>query len=536
MTPNTNHRHTHSARRRGALFCATALGALLALSPTAFARDPDAKAAAAASTGTASSKDADAKALPAPKSFTVDRSGTFGGVRVDYQVVAGETRLTNDKEEEVASVFSTSYLRKGVRDITRRPVIFLFNGGPGSASLWLQMGAFGPKRVDVPSDASNAGSPPYPIKDNPQSLLDVADLVFIDPVGTGYSRLLPGGEEKDFFGVKQDARSIAQFMRRWLSEHKRWNAPLFIAGESYGGNRIGALLPELMDLDTPVGINGLIVISGAVDYGQFEFNRGNDAPYPAYLPTYAAIAWFQHKIKDTGMGFDAFMAEVKRFAVEEYPVILLKGARLSAGERKAAIDKLARYTGLSPAYIDHANLRIREVRFAKELLRDQGKVVGVYDGRYTGQEYDAAGDVAETDPSSYGVGAAFATALHSYYLSDLNIKMGREYKVLTDFNSRWDWKIWGPEGGGFANVAPLYGDALRENPKMKVFMAAGWYDMSVPFFSNENAMNSNGVPPDRVAFHYYEAGHMMYLNRAALDKMTADIRRFVRENAPTAGE
>lgn len=530
MTLMSKPRHKRTGRA-GTLATWGAAGALLVagLQAPAQARDragDDAKPA---------SKSGEEKtALPAPKSFTAERSGTFGGQRMDYQVVAGETRLTNDKEEEVASVFATAYLRKGVRDITRRPVIFLFNGGPGSASLWLQMGAFGPKRVDVPSDARNAGSPPYPIKDNPQSLLDVGDLVFIDPVGTGYSRLLPGGDEKDFYGVKQDAKSIAQFIRRWLSDNKRWNSPVFIGGESYGGNRIGALLPELMDLDTPVGINGLIVISGAVDYGAFEFNRGNDAPYPAFLPSYAAIAWYHHRIQDTTMGFDAFMKEVERFAVEEYPAALLKGDRMSPAERQAVIAKLARYTGLSPAYIDHANLRIREVRFAKELLRDQSQVVGVYDGRYTGQEYDAAGEIAETDPSSYGVGAAFATALHSYYLGDLNIRMGREYKVLTDFNSRWDWKIWGPEGGGFANVAPWYGDALRENPRMKVFMAGGWYDLSVPFFSNENAMHSNGVPADRVSFHYYEAGHMMYLNRQALDKLTEDIRHFVRDAAPGA--
>ncbi|MEE3625142.1 peptidase S10 [Nitrospirillum sp. BR 11752] len=471
-----------------------------------------------------------------PKHFTIDRSGTFNGKRVDYQVLAGETHLVNDKEEDAATVFSTAYVKKGVKDATQRPLIFLFNGGPGSASLWLHMGAWGPKRVDVPSDATNAGSPPYPLKDNPQSLLDVADLVFIDPVGTGYSRILPKGDEKDYYGVKQDAHSIAQFMRRWLTDHKRWNSPVFIGGESYGGMRIGALLPELLENGAPVGLNGLIVVSGAVDYGAFEFNRGNDVPYPAFLPTYAAVAWYHKKIADTSMGFDAFMNQVRKFAVEEYPVALLKGNRMSPAERKGVIDKLSRFTGLSPAYLDRTNLRVRDVRFAKELLRDQGKVVGIYDGRYTGQEYDSAGDTVDSDPSGYGVGAAFATTLQSYLLSDLNIKMDREYRTSGDVGKTWDWKTWGDEGGGYANVAPWYGDAMRQNPKLKVFMAGGWYDICVPFFSNENAMNANGVPTDRVTFSYYEAGHMMYLNRAALDKLTDDVRHFVRAAAPGAAE
>lgn len=503
-------------------------------------RHPAPGAAASAEEGdtdaTAKTDDASTggKAAPVgkPKRVTADRSGTFNGRRVDYTVVAGETFLKNDKGEPVASIFSTSYIKRDVANPATRPVTFLFNGGPGSASLWLHMGVFGPKRVQVPGDAENPGPPPYTLVDNAQSILDVTDLVFIDPVATGFSHVIGKGEDKNFTGYKEDAQSIAQFVRLWLGEHKRWNSPKFLGGESYGGIRTGAMLPELGGTDATVSLNGIILLSPALSYTGISFVRGNDVPFVDFLPTYAATAWYHKKIKDTAMGFDAFLKEVRQFAISEYAPALIEGSRMSPERRQVIVAKLARYTGLSPAYIDHANLRIEAPRFMKELLRDEGKSVGRIDSRYLGDDYDSVGDHPDVDPSLNGMSGAYSAAINSYFSNDLGIDMGREYKVLGSLYKTWNYAS--ADSGPFrgVDVAPLIGDAMRQNKGMRAFIATGYYDLATPFFQTENEVANNGIPTDRVMINHYPGGHMMYVQPDALNKLTQDIRAFILTAAP----
>ncbi|MFC7335353.1 S10 family peptidase [Rhodocista pekingensis] len=493
---------------------------LLALAVASPALSQDAKPPA----GKEAEKAAD---LPEPRTWKVERSGTFAGTKIDYSVVAHETRLKNDKGEPVADMFSIAYLRQGVKDPSRRPVTFLFNGGPGSASLWLHMGVFGPRRIDVPSDGGNAGAPPYPIVDNAQTILDVTDLVFIDPVGTGYSRVVGKGEEKDFLGVSEDARSVAKFIRQWLSDNKRWNSPKFLGGESYGAVRTAAVAKELSKGDSWVSLNGLLLISGAVDFATLDFGRGNDEAYWTFLPSYAATAWYHGKVPNKG-NFEAFIEEARRFALERYAPALLKGNRLTPAERAAIVKDLARFTGLSETYIDRANLRVSAARFQKELLRDQGKTIGRFDGRYTGEDFDDAGETFDNDPSYYGVAGAYTAAINDYMERDLGVDMDREYKVLGSMWNKWNWSVGeNSSRNGYIDVTPWIGQAMRENKDLRTLSASGYYDLATPFFAKENTLNNNGVPTERVTFTYYQGGHMMYVNKPALDKLVDDVRKFI---------
>lgn len=512
---------TNSLTRAG---LALLLAGTLALPPlTAAAQDPPPKEA-----GKEAPKD-DKKPEP-PKSFTAERAATINGQKVTYTVVAGETRLKNDKDEEVASVFSTAYFRTGVKDPANRPVTFLFNGGPGSASLWLHMGVYGPKRIQVPGDGGNAGAPPYPVVDNAQSILDVTDLVFIDPVGTGYSRVVGKGEEKDFYGVEEDARSVAKFIRQWLTANKRWNAPKYLGGESYGAVRTAAVAKELARADSWVALNGLLLISGAVDLGALDFSPGSDVAYWSFLPTYAATAWHHGKVADTSKGLDAFLAEARRFALDEYAPALLKGNRLTPEERSAMAARLAGFTGLSRTFIERANLRVSGERFQKELLRDQGKTVGRFDTRYLGDDYDSAGEGIDNDPSLYGIAGAYTSSVNAYF-AELGIDMGREYKVLSGLWPKWNWKV-GPGRQGDLNVAPWIGQAMRENTALRTFAAMGYHDLATPMFAVENSLAGPGIPKDRVVFTYYQGGHMMYVHQPSLEKLAQDTRQFIAAGQP----
>ncbi|MDE1147097.1 MAG: peptidase S10 [Azospirillaceae bacterium] len=477
-------------------------------------------------------KDGDKKPVEAPKRVSVDRSGTFNGKRVDYTVTAGETFLKDDKGDAVASIFSVAYTKKGASPGTR-PVTFLYNGGPGSASLWIHMGVFGPKRVVIPADAENPGPPPYPIVDNIYSILDVTDLVFIDPVATGYSHAIGKGEEKDFLGVKEDAKSIAQFVRLWLGDNKRWNSPKFLGGESYGGIRTGSMLPELNGTTSTVSLNGLILISPAMDYTSLTFARGNLVPYWSFLPSYAATAWYHKKVQDTSMGFDKFLADARQFAATEYASALIQGNRLTPEQHKDVVAKLAHFTGLTPAFIEQSNLKIQDHRFMKELLRDEGKSIGRIDGRYLGDDYDSSGDRPDVDPSLNGMSGAFSAVVNTYFRNDLGLDMGREYKVLGSLYRRWNYNQ--GEGGEpyrGTDVGPLVGDAMRQNKGLKAFIAMGYYDLATPFFHTENSLNSAGVPTNRVSFNYYPGGHMMYVQPQAIEKLTQDIRKFIVSASP----
>ena len=333
--------------------------------------------------------------IPAPMVSVTHRSGTFGGVKVSYTATAKETYLKADDGMPKASIFSTSYVKDGADP--NRPVTFLFNGGPGSGSLWLHMGAFGPKRVAIPSDARDDGAPPYPIADNPESLLDVTDLVFIDPVGTGFSHALGKTEAKDYWGVTADAKSVAQFIRIWLRDNNRWNAPKFLGGESYGTTRSAAVVNELEGNYNDVALNGVILISTILDFGAQAEVEGNEMVYVVALPSMAATAWYHDKVADRPASLEEFVAQARTFAAGDYLAALLKGNALGDTERASVRQRLARFTGLSEAYLDKANLRIFPGRFYKELLRDRGLTVGRLDTRYTGKDLDSAGEQPDNE-------------------------------------------------------------------------------------------------------------------------------------------
>ncbi len=472
-------------------------------------------------------KTADKPAEVPPPTVSITRhSGAFGGQRVAYTATARETYLKADDGTPKASIFSTAYVKDGADP--SRPVTFLFNGGPGSGSVWLHMGAFGPKRVAIPSDARDDGAPPYPIRDNPSSLLDVTDIVFIDPVGTGFSRALGKTEAKSYWGVTADAKSVAEFIRLWLTENGRWNSPKYLGGESYGTARSAAVANELEGGYNDVALNGIILISTILDFGAQAEVQGNEMSHVVNLPTMATTAWYHNKVADRPADVATFAAEARAFAAGDYLLALMKGNRLTGEERASIRTRLSRFTGLSEAYVERADLRVTPGRFYKELLRDRNLTVGRLDSRYTGTDYDNAGEKADNDPSFYGIDGGYTAAMNAYARSDLGFKTDKSYVTIGGVDD-WDWKLKGNDDSAFYfNVAPYIGRTLRENSGAKVFVAAGWYDFATPFFGAEYSLGRTGIPADRVQFHYYDAGHMMYVRDADLAKLSSDIRAFIR--------
>ncbi|MBL8645011.1 MAG: peptidase S10 [Rhodospirillaceae bacterium] len=503
--------------------------ALLALSfaapvPAVYAQDEAAKPEKADE-----KKDEKADKKDEPKVFTREFSGTFGGTSISYVATAGETFLKNDKGENIASIFTTAYTKKDTADPRSRPVTFVFNGGPGSASLWLHMGVFGPKRVVVPSDGKPAGAAPYEVTDNPLSILDVTDLVFIDPVGTGYSIPLGKAKGEDFWGLKEDADSIAQFIRIWITKNGRWNSPKYISGESYGTTRAARLVPALQGGWNGITVNGVILISSILDFHTADFNKGNDMPYVGFLPTYAASAWFHDKINPKPESLETFLQQARDFAVNEYSVALLKGSKLQGGERKAIVAKLAYFTGLTETYIEQADLRIEAARFQKQLLRDRSLVVGRFDSRYTGRDYDDAGERFENDPSGYGIDGAYVTAVNDYLTRTLKVNFDRRYRILEgEPGSKWKWSERERGWATHTNVAPHLGRAMRENPDFRVYQANGYYDMATPFFATELTLANNGIDPAKITMSGFEAGHMLYTHEPSLKRVAAEVRSFIK--------
>ena len=467
-------------------------------------------------------------AIPPPVVSVTHHSGTFGGVKIAYRATAGETYLKDKDGKPLAAITSYSYVKEGAVD-PNRPVTFLWNGGPGSGSLWLQMGAFGPKRVVVPSDAKDDGAPPYRIIDNVASLLDVTDLVFIDPVGTGFSHALGKTDPKDYWGVTKDAKSMAAFIRLWLDANGRWNAPKYIGGESYGTTRSAAVINELEGSYTDVAVNGIILISSILDFSQAADSPGNELGYVTNLPSMAATAWFHNKVQDKQATVEEFVAEAKAFAIGPYAAALLKGNALSADERARILPQLSRFTGVSQTYLEHADLRLSPGRFYKELLRDRGLTIGRLDTRYTGKDYDSAGEEPDNDPSFYGIDGAYTAAMNHWVREGLKYSPERVYSSIGGV-SDWDWNINGPRGGqGYLNVAPYIGRAMRENSGLRVFAGQGYYDFATPFFGAEYSLTRTGMPTDgRIQWHYYHAGHMMYVRDEDLQKLSNDIRAFIR--------
>ena len=470
-----------------------------------------------------------AKPVPDPVMFVSKHSGVFGKEKVSYRVEAGETYINNDEGEPAASLFTYSYIKENAGP--SRPVTFVFNGGPGSASVWLHLGLLGPKRVQVASDAdADDGAAPYTLVDNPLTVLDRTDLVFIDPVGTGFSRAIGEGEGKDYWNEDGDGGSIAEFIRIWITKHKRWNAPKYLAGESFGTTRAAYIANRLTTGDVDIALNGLILISQALDYEGSTSMHDNVYSYITYLPSMAATAQYHGKA-GAGVPQDQFLAEARAFARDEYGPALWKGDRLNETERAHIRERLAWFTGLDPDYIETSDLRILMPRFQKELLRDKGVALGRLDGRYLGDEADDIAEAPEADASSYFISSAYSALMNQYISTELGVEMDRPYLVSgEEAGSSWDFtdrpdesSYWEPS---FLNVARKLTTAMRHNPAMKVWVANGYYDLITPFFDAEITFARYGIPQDQVAMTYYQAGHMMYLNEPARKDLSSDIRTF----------
>jgi len=464
-----------------------------------------------------------------PRAFESRGEVTANGQRVRYRAVAGETFLRDEDGTATAAIFSTSYIREGVSDPRTRPVAFIFNGGPGSASLWLHMGVFGPVHLVLPSEAEDDGAAPYDLRANPHTLLDQADLVFIDPVGTGYSRALGEADPSQFWGVNEDARAIGQFIRTWLTENQRWNSPKYLIGESYGTTRIGALMNELELGWNNVAFNGVVLISVVMEMANVR--PDNPLGLTGLLPGYAATAWYHNRVDREAWSndFNAFLRDARDFATDEYLPVLLRGHDVDEARFDAATVRMAELTGLSQAYLQSAGLRVPLNRFRTEILREQGLSVGRFDSRFAGQEPDSLREFPEGDPSGYGISAGYTAAMRDHYTRNLGVDMPDHYVTLGGVRE-WNWDA-GEAGGenSYLNVSTWLERAMRQNSDLRVLATNGLYDLATPFFGTEMTFNRRGYDPSRVTLTYYEAGHMMYLHHPSIEELARDVREFVEE-------
>jgi carboxypeptidase C (cathepsin A) len=477
--------------------------------------------------------------IPPETSSVTDHEMTLNGKPLRYTATAGTLLVNGDDDKPYGSFFYVAYTLRGVTDPRTRPVTFLYNGGPGSASLWLHMGSFGPVRV-VTDSPDATGAAPYQLVPNQYTLLDQTDLVFIDAVGTGFSRPVGKGTIKDFAGTDQDVKAFARFIERYVSVNRRWNSPKFLYGESYGTTRSAALVDALQNQG--MSMNGVVLMSTILNY--FTLAPGSDALYIGTVPSYAAIAWHFEKVPHQGRDEKTFLNEARAFARGPYAEALAQGDYLPAAQVDAVAKKLAGFTGLSVEYLKEANLRVSPTRFRKQLLRDQRLILGRYDARFEGTDVDAAGENPGYDPSDSGIASAFVSAFHDYLERELKYSTKETYLPQgLNVNRMWDHTHRAP-GFGFggrplrdAYVAGDLADAMRKNPRLKVFSANGLFDLATPFFITEYDLAHMMLDPklrDNVSFGYYPSGHMIYLNVAALKSLRADLSRFY--SSATQGE
>lgn len=448
------------------------------------------------------------------------------GQAVPYTVTAGMMPIADDKGTVKANIFYTAYTRRDL-DAGKRPLTFAFNGGPGSASLWLHLGALGPKRAVV-ADDGRALPASFTLADNDQTWLDFTDLVFVDPVGTGYSRPAAGVDAKDFYSMSSDVRSLAQFIRLYVTQNERWLSPKFLAGESYGTTR-AALLADTLQQDEGMDLRGLAMISAALDFGAIFTGGGNDLPYVLYVPSYAAIAAYHQKLAPKlQKDLDKTLAAARRWAQEEYAPALAKGDALPANQRKDIAAALSSYTGISEEIIEQHNLRLPSRVFAKELLRDQNRIVGIFDGRVQGLTESPASQFIDFDASFAVIKGPFTATMQDYLRRDLGYQSDVRYEFLSDqVNHSWDW---GSGIGGFPNVLAPLRSAMTQNPNLKLFAAEGLYDLATGCFSQQYVYDHLNLPADargNLRQTVYPAGHQIYTHLDSLRKLKQDVREFL---------
>lgn len=461
--------------------------------------------------------------------FESSASGTFNGKNLDYRVIMSETFIKNGKGEINGAMWSTDYIKKG-EDPTSRPVMFIFNGGPGSASIWLHVGFFGPKVVKVDSEGQkDDGAAPYTFVENNQALLDLTDLVFIDPIGTGFSQVEGEGKNSDFHGLNEDASSVAQFIRTWVTKNNRWQAPKFIAGESFGTTRAARVAEMLQGGGQTLSLNGIVLISQALDYAGSTSDADNLTSFFTYLPSMAVTAWYHGKA-GAGKTIETFAQEARDFAYGEYLSALFLAEKQTDAQKEAITDQLAYFTGLDKAYILRSNNQIQMSRFKKELLREEGKVIGTLDGRFLAEETD---DVAERpvlgDASSYMTSAAYTAVFNNYLRADLKVDLDRPYLTSGGVGS-WNWR---PVGEGsywepnYVSTARSLSEVMHRNTELQVMVANGYYDLITPYFDAEFTFARHDFPQERITMTYYEAGHMMYNRQEDFDSLAEDVRAFI---------
>ena len=499
-----------------------------------------------------------AKPLFQPTEVRSTGSVSVGGRKIAYHAVAGtlvvhpkdwsdtdaieaasqkSDKKDDDEPKAEASMFYAAYFRDGV-PTSGRPVTFLFNGGPGSSSVWLHMGAFGPVRV-LALDEQHT-SAPYNVVNNDQSLLDASDLVFIDAPGTGFSRIAGKDKEKAFYGVDQDIDAFAQFITQFLSKYRRWDSPKYVFGESYGTMRGAGLALALQKRD--VDLNGVILLSDILNWDLVpddpQLNPGIDLSYVVALPTYAATAWYHNRVANRPADLQSFLAQVETFATTDYALALMKGNELPDAERQRIAQQLSAYTGLSVAYLLKTNLRIEYGAFQKELLADQSATTGTLDTRFVGATLDPLSKVATWDPQSSAISAAYVGAYNNYVRDRLHYGDGIEFKSGIDIYGSWDYKHQPPGADkaliALPNVLPDLAVAMKQNPSMKVMVNGGYYDVSTPYFAGKFELRHLPVPPSlsaNIEYHYYEAGHMVYAHHPSLIEIHDKVANFIRRTS-----
>jgi carboxypeptidase C (cathepsin A) len=457
-----------------------------------------------------------------------ESSVEIAGKKVPYKVTTGKIQLKKDDGKARASIFHVSYERTDVKDNSARPVLFAFNGGPGSSAVWLHIGILGPKIIKLPGDGTTAPEPPARLVDNPMSLLDVADLVFVDPVSTGYSRAENDTKPGEFHGLNEDIESVGDFIRRWISEHDRWASPKFLLGESYGGIRVAGLSQHLQSR-YGMSLNGVVLLSSLLDFATLQPSSGNDLTHLVFLPSYVGTAHFHGKIKGDR---DALVRKSTEFAFGEYAAALLKGSSLGTEARKSLAGKLAGFTGISEDLWLRHNLRIDPSVFRNELLRAEGKVIGRFDARVAWDSTDKTSASAEYDPSYSLAYGAFASAMMSYLVRDLGYKEDQPYEILTGKVHPWNWNA----ENQVINLSSKLATALRDNPHLRVLVMGGHTDLATPPEGVEHSLRHLLDLPanarDNIKTTYYDGGHMFYLNPPDLAKSRLDLVKFLQGDKP----
>ncbi len=466
------------------------------------------------------------------KPVATEHEITLGGKPFKYSATAGQIPLKDDSGKTKARIFFVAYEKKRdpSDDVAKRPITFVFNGGPGAAAIWLHLGTAGPKRVVLPDDGTPP-PPPYQLETNDSTWLDLTDLVFIDPVGTGFSRIAEGEQPRQFYSVEGDVQSVADFIRLYLTRYQRWSSPKFIAGESYGTTRAAGLSEYLHDR-YGIDLNGIVLISTVLNFQTLEPRAGNDLPYPLFLPTYTASAWFHGMLPDQRRKLPELLAEVQQFALTEYTSALAQGASLDEASRQKIIDKLVSYTGLPREYVEKSRLRISPARFQKALLAEKQLVIGRMDGRISGFDADWLDDRPDFDPSMSGYVGLFSSTFNDYIRRELKYENEQPYEFLSSRVGQWDW---GPAGSGYLNVATTLRECMTKVPSMRVMLASGYYDLATPFTGADYTVNQMPLSDDlrkNISHSYYEGGHMMYLNRPSLEKLKRDLTEFYEAASP----